>query len=766
MTAYLSGIEVTDDGYLLFGELEAQGDGTPTVLESAEQLWLKFHPHCEEIDFQPESPSLGATTRQRLSDMSNKLNPVLEDIDRMRDRHRFLTRKERDERDRMSALAESSNRGKVQSLEREQEAHQRKEQLQQEVPSEKATDYSQATLRVVKTLNSIRLIFPMLIKLLNHEDQNNKDIEFGGNTLSKGNKLWMIGDYVYDEASTKNFNSIKTFMSWILMPLLPQNEIDDIMTGEFNEWDKLLARFLEKSVDPGPPPKPLDLLSLGDEQLNRSREHDAAMMQCIHEGRHDENQDLFERGVTKLKQKLDQVLGRRFPGCKLQVYGSCLSDLSTGKASDVDISIHIPALQKAKKRFEAGSMTPKKYENELKRHVYCVRGNLGDHDRDFKDLQAVARARVPVVKGCYRFAENPHTQDGSLCFDICFFNDIAVRNSTLLKNYTDVDPVAKNLMLAVKMWAKDNHVCSAADERLSAYAWVILTIFYLQQIGLLPNLQSEDLMKKANFKCDFNDPLNRVNALNTSFVPWKRVKAANAWRQLDELKDMPMCVLLYGFFHFLTKHFPTAFMAVSIRTDFLPKAISGKSTLSFFSIEDPFETYESHCPHDLAGPAGPRGQAEILHLLQDGEKFLKSVLQGEKEVGTGELWLGPQGIKIKRVPREVSVRMTQPSEEGEKGANSTNSDARSDDNAAPDKNKTGNQNAGKKRRNGNRRNVKRAPTNQPTTGRSEQVPTAPSGNAQQVKNKGGGGKKRPQQRRGKGQSHTRQPSGQSSGESK
>lgn len=764
MTAYLSGIDVTDDGYLLFGELEAQGDGTPAVLESAEQLWLKFHPHCEEIDFQPftsESRSVGEK-REQLSDMSNKLNPVLEDIDRMRDRHRFLTRKQRDERDRLSALAESSNRGKVQSLEREQEAHQRKE-LKQEVPSE-ATDYSQANLRVVKTLNSIRLVFPMLIKLLNHEDKDNKDIELEGETLSKGNKLWMIGDYVYDEASTKNFNNIKMFMSWILIPLLPQNEIDDIMTGEFNEWDKLLARFLEKSMAPEPPPNPLDLLSLGDEQLRRAREHDAAMMECIHEGRHDENQDLFERAVNKLKQRLDQVLGRRFPGCRLQVYGSCLSDLSTGKASDVDISIHIPALEKAKKQFEAGSMTPKKYESELKRHVYCVRGNLGDNDRDFKDLQAVARARVPVVKGCYLFAENPHTQCGSLCFDICFFNDIAVRNSILLKNYTDVDPVAKNLMLAVKMWAKDNHVCSAADERLSAYAWVILTIFYLQQIGLLPNLQSEDLMKKANFKCDFNDPLNRVNALNTSFVPWKRVKAANAWRQPDELKDMPMCVLLYGFFHFLTKHFPTAFMAVSIRTDYLPKAISGKSTLSFFSIEDPFETYESHCPHDLAGPACPHGQAEIWNLLQHGEKYLKSALRGEKQVATGELWLGPYGIRIRRVPRQVSVRIkTQPSEDGAKGTN-TNSDAPSNK-VAPDKNKTGNQNTGKKKRNGNRRNVKRAPTNQPTTGRSEQVPTAPSGNTQQTKSKGG--KKRPQQR-GKGGrgNHTRQPSGQSSGESK
>ena len=73
-------------------------------------------------------------------------------------------------------------------------------------------------------------------------------------------------------------------------------------------------------------------------------------------------------------------------------------------------------------------------------------------------------------------------------------------------------------MLAVKKWAKDNRICSSADQKLSSYAWMILAIYYLQQIGLLPNLQCAELMKKTGFEPDC-DPRHSINALNTAFVP-------------------------------------------------------------------------------------------------------------------------------------------------------------------------------------------------------------------------------------------------------
>jgi DNA polymerase sigma len=133
---------------------------------------------------------------------------------------------------------------------------------------------------------------------------------------------------------------------------------------------------------------------------------------------------------------------------------------------------------------------------------------------------------VPLVKGSYRFAKNPYTLDGSLNFDICFLNDIAVRNSLLLRDYTDVCPLSKSLIIAVKKWAKDHQICSAAEDRLSSYAWTLLAIFYLQQIRMIPNLQCRNLMANAGYEPG-NDKLHCVNALDTAYVPWGHVKRMN-----------------------------------------------------------------------------------------------------------------------------------------------------------------------------------------------------------------------------------------------
>jgi hypothetical protein len=63
MAGYLEGIVFTQDGYLLLPDHKAQGghdNRKPLVLASVEQLWLKFHPHCQEIHFVPTSVSTDA----------------------------------------------------------------------------------------------------------------------------------------------------------------------------------------------------------------------------------------------------------------------------------------------------------------------------------------------------------------------------------------------------------------------------------------------------------------------------------------------------------------------------------------------------------------------------------------------------------------------------------------------------------------------------------------------------------------------------------
>ena len=678
MAGYLSGIVFTREGYLLLPNHEAQGNGghgcddcKPLVLDSVEQLWLKLHPHCQEIHFvstlaatdpseDSASPTAANTASKssttgraqlsdliRFRDMSNKVLPILEDIDKMKDKQRFLVREERVERDRRIRYAESNQSQRhIAALEREQNAHQKHASAgggsggdsNLDGDQDDATDYSNATLRVVKTLNSIRLIAPILVQLLNHELQNDTSLTIGKESIaetknrkSKGRR-WMLGEYVYDIGSGKNFHCLRTKLRQIVRPLGTSDEIDDLMDGNVN-WAELLRRWYTKSQSPMP-----SLLELNEEQRANARAHDAALKQYLQDEACDNGQsDLFASAVRRLKQKLDYVLQGRFRGCRLQVYGSCLSNLSIGISSDVDMSIHIPELKDAKDRFERGTMTAKKYDSILKRHVYAVRGRLLEFNQDFFDTEAVARARVPVVKGTYRFAENPHTNDGSLAFDICFFNDIAVRNSTLIRDYTEVCQASKDLMMAVKKWAKDHRICSSADQKLSSYAWMILVIHYLQQIGLLPNLQCAELMKKAGFDAG-SDPTHTINALNTAFVPWEQVKQMNAWDLPAELAEVPVSVLLHGFFHYLSTHFPSRLLAASIRTSaMIPKPLSNKCSLSFLCIEDPFETFDSHCPHELGSPADIKAQMEIMNLLAESERHVHAVLLGEE----GDLWTRP-----------------------------------------------------------------------------------------------------------------------------
>jgi hypothetical protein len=68
-------------------------------------------------------------------------------------------------------------------------------------------------------------------------------------------------------------------------------------------------------------------------------------------------------------------------------------------------------------------------------------------------------------------------------------------------------------------------------------------------------------------------------------------------------------------------------MAMSIRkASLIPKTYFSNCSLSFFSIEDPFETYDSNRPHDLASPVSHAGAEEILAYLARNEEELRLLL--------------------------------------------------------------------------------------------------------------------------------------------
>ena len=99
----------------------------------------------------------------------------------------------------------------------------------------------------------------------------------------------------------------------------------------------------------------------------------------------------------------------------------------------------------------------------------------------FDDIIVIAKARVPIVKFC----ELTH---GIEC-DICVDNELAVHNTRLLKAYASLDPRVRAVGLFVKTWASKRGVKRSDSGTLSSYAWIILSIFYLQYIGMIPSLQ-------------------------------------------------------------------------------------------------------------------------------------------------------------------------------------------------------------------------------------------------------------------------------------
>jgi len=323
-----------------------------------------------------------------------------------------------------------------------------------------------------------------------------------------------------------------------------------------------------------------------------------------------------------------------FPS-SLPIYfsGSCLSGLALEGSHDVDISIYIPELHKFKTSFDNHKISGEEYEKNMRRIIFRVRDALQYcRSVDFFDLFAITRARVPVVKGTM-LAENPYTNDGHLAFDLCFLNEIAVVNSSLLREYSLLDNRVRLLMLSVKSYAKHNGIASAAEGTLSSYSWLNLVVFYLQCIGMLPVLQCPQMMEEHDFQPDPADSWHSVNSLETYFLTRDIVVKKDVWQPSAQVKEANLGSLLYGFFHFYSSVFPDNTVAASIRFGKITlqkTVLHDTSKIWRICIEDPFETCNSHCPHDLGCHVKEDGQITITHRLRQATNELGALMQQQK----------------------------------------------------------------------------------------------------------------------------------------
>jgi DNA polymerase sigma len=396
-------------------------------------------------------------------------------------------------------------------------------------------------------------------------------------------------------------------------------------------------------------------------QLAYGRQIDDAIIQPLIM---DENNlhRLYRNSVQILCNRLSQILSRRFKGSHLSVYGSCLSGLSLGHSSDVDLSLYIPAVEELQEN--KMHMNERTFQKQMKNFVYkvyhCIQDQNHNHARghsnykdnhhhhrhhgpmEFEDMEAVPFARVPVVKGRYQYAGNPFTKDGSIHFDICIMNDIAVANSGLLREYSLLDPRVRLLMLSVKSWIKWKDIGNAAERTLSSYTWMVMVIFYLQCIDFVPNLQCREFMEKHGVLDSNNDDLlssrnrmNNINGLKTIYLHHDIVLAKGVWKQPRHFESISVSALLLGFFTFYARYFSQETASVSIRLGnmSLQKTVFSKSSnLWRIVIEDPFETYDSHIPHDLGTPMDEKGQEKVTKALQEAANTMEKMFTSCHEI--------------------------------------------------------------------------------------------------------------------------------------
>ncbi len=96
----------------------------------------------------------------------------------------------------------------------------------------------------------------------------------------------------------------------------------------------------------------------------------------------------------------------------------------------------------------------------------------------------VIHAKVPIIKF--------HDVINRIECDININNHNGIRNTHLLKCYSDLDWRVRPFILTVKHWAKYHDINDAAQQSISSYSLVLMCIFYLQAVvkpAILPVLQ-------------------------------------------------------------------------------------------------------------------------------------------------------------------------------------------------------------------------------------------------------------------------------------
>ncbi|EGC28871.1 hypothetical protein DICPUDRAFT_85060, partial [Dictyostelium purpureum] len=177
--------------------------------------------------------------------------------------------------------------------------------------------------------------------------------------------------------------------------------------------------------------------------------------------------------------KLESTLKYWLAGAKIRQYGSFFSGISLNE-SEIDVCLFL-----------------KKNDKTLLSQVKYI---LKD-TKNYTIVEISKRAKVPTL----RFNE----KTTNIHFDMCFNKRLEIYKSLLIKEYVDLDPRCRDLILLVKHWATQKNIKDASRGTFSSFCLTLMVINFLQtgvSPPILPNLESPNksiLEPTSNLKTNF-----------------------------------------------------------------------------------------------------------------------------------------------------------------------------------------------------------------------------------------------------------------------
>ncbi|KAJ3922667.1 hypothetical protein F5877DRAFT_63948 [Lentinula edodes] len=240
---------------------------------------------------------------------------------------------------------------------------------------------------------------------------------------------------------------------------------------------------------------------------------------------------------------------------RVELFGSTLYGVSTPN-SDLDMVILDPNRPQGQKIQEVAP-------------IYAIRNLAKNFQRaGFTRVVAIPKAKVPIVKF--------HDPSTGLDGDINAKDRLGLFNSRMIKHYCDIQPLLRPMLAFIKSWASPLGLNKPGivdgPPTFSSYAFALMTIAFLQNIRLLPNLQ------------DFtNTPVDSeqvfIHQNKPCHIQFRRI-APGAWLPPATLT---LQEALYGWFKFWGTEYQYSVSRVDIRAgyyDVPPPSTTSSTTLN------------------------------------------------------------------------------------------------------------------------------------------------------------------------------------------